>query len=154
MIEIREGKINEQNVADINEKDKLVTASQAVELYEERLIEIREGKINGLDVWIANADLDVQSVSYSSGIAVKKLAVYNEISPSESFSAGAPIYLSKKRKAASPEQITHYTVAGQTLEAIARIYGIQIKRLSKLNKEFDRTTPLRSGTLVYLHPRT
>lgn len=69
------------------------------------------------------------------GISARKLAKYNERDRHDALGEGDIVYLKKKRTKAPKDykHRLHYVKAGQSMYAIAQLYGIRLKSLYKMN---------------------
>ena len=80
---------------------------------------------------------DMATISKATGVSLKKLYKYNDLSLNYVPTQGDIIYLQKKQKQASKE-FKHYPIHivehNQSMWDIAQLYGIQLKDLYKLNK--------------------
>ena len=79
---------------------------------------------------------DMATISRETGISLKKLYKYNDLSRDYAPTQGDVIYLQKKRTEASREfrkNPIHIVEPNQSLFDIAQLYGIQMKSLYKMN---------------------
>lgn len=80
---------------------------------------------------------DMATISKETGLSLKKLYKYNDLSYDYAPTQGDIIYLQKKRTEASKDfkdYPIHVVEPNQSIYDIAQLYGIQMKSLYKLNK--------------------
>ena len=89
---------------------------------------------NGLVYVIARAGDTWKSIGKEFEISQRKLIKYNDMFKEYELKAGDIVYLEKKRPRADEEHIIHQVRAGDSMYSIAQRYGIQLKKLYKMNK--------------------
>ena len=83
-------------------------------------------------------------------ISQRKLRKYNDLYKGYELQEGDILYLEKKNRKAPKEHIVHVLRAGESLYSVSQKYGIQLKRLYKMNKmEPDDAAP-QVGTILRL----
>ena len=105
---------------------------------------------SGLLYIIANTGDTFKSLSKEFGISDKKLIKYNDLYKGYNLKAGDIIYLEKKNDKATKEYRFHTTANGESLYSISQKYGIRLKKLYKMNPEYESYTTLKVGDVVTL----
>ena len=105
---------------------------------------------SGLLYIIANTGDTFKSLSREFGISEKKLIKYNDLYKGYNLKAGDIIYLEKKNDKAAKEYRFHTTANGESLYSISQKYGIRLKKLYKMNPEYESYTTLKVGDAVKL----
>lgn len=79
---------------------------------------------------------DLYTIANETGVKIKKLRKYNELPDGMNPEVGSILYLQKKRSKADPafKKHPHIVQSGQSMYAIAQMYGMKLKTLYKLNK--------------------
>lgn len=95
---------------------------------------------NGMLYVIARRGDTFKSLSKELGISKKKLRTYNELPKDYQFRGGEVIYLEKKMKRATKDNIVYVVRAGDSMYSISQKFGIRLKNLYKLNK-MDEDAP-------------
>lgn len=95
---------------------------------------------NGMLYVIARRGDTFKSLSKELGISKKKLRMYNELPKDYQFRGGEVIYLEKKMKRATKDNIVYVVRAGDSMYSISQKFGIRLKNLYKLNK-MDEDAP-------------
>ncbi|MFA8300230.1 MAG: glucosaminidase domain-containing protein [Hyphomicrobiales bacterium] len=72
---------------------------------------------------------------------------YNDLKKDDIIYEGQMIYLEKKRKRCKHK--VHTAKDNETLYQIAQYYGLRLKKLKRLNKNYD-DQPLKEGMIIYL----
>jgi LysM repeat protein len=95
-------------------------------------------KDHGLIYIIADKNDSYEKIAQDIGCDVETLIKYNEVPENFPVYAGDIIYLKKKKKHANKPYFEHEVQIGESMHKISQIYGMQVKRLYKLNKkDFD-----------------
>ena len=78
---------------------------------------------------------DINSISEATGVSVKNLYRYNDLTPEYGLSVGDILYLKNKKRKGAKEfaGVPHTIEVGQSLYDISQMYGIHLKNLYKLN---------------------
>lgn len=79
---------------------------------------------------------DMATISKATGVSLRKLYSYNELSPDYAPTQGDIIYLMKKKKSASKQfkdNPIHIVDYNQSMHDIAQLYGMRLENLYKLN---------------------
>lgn len=90
----------------------------------------------------------IQSLAAEFDIYSWQIVKYNEFSKRENLKQGQIVYLEKKRRK-SAEHTTHVFREGESMHAVAQLYGIRLERLYRLNNLQKGTRP-SYGTAVQL----
>jgi hypothetical protein len=95
-------------------------------------------KDHGLLYIVADESDSYDKVAKDLGFDVKNLVKYNEVPDDFPLSAGDIVYLEEKKKQADKPYFEHIVQIGESMHEISQKYGMQVKRLYKLNKiDFD-----------------
>jgi LysM repeat protein len=105
---------------------------------------------SGLLYIIANTGDTFKSLSNEFGISRRKLIKYNDLYKEYNRKAGDIIYLEKKNNKATKEYRFHTTANGESLYSISQKYGIKLKKLYKMNPEYENYTRLKVGDVINL----
>jgi len=124
-------------------------ASQALPIETKPVLKKVEKKINGVLAIQAFPGETTSALAARSGVPVSDFLRYNEI-PIDHVVQSNSFYFLKKKKSKS-DQVNHTIKPGEDLWAISQQYGVQMKRLKKLNKISDES--LRPGELVWLNSK-
>lgn len=89
------------------------------------------------------------SIAKETGLSVKKLCAYNEISPSFAIVPGTNIFLQKKAKKGDKifKGYWHKILQGESMYDISQKYGIRLSSLYKLNFKDDTYIPIEGDLL-------
>lgn len=89
---------------------------------------------NGIKTLLLGCDVEPETLVRTYGIQLKKLLKYNNLASNDTIVSGQFVFLEKtKRK--GPKGIEQHRVnEGETMEDIARLYGIRLKSLYRRNK--------------------
>jgi membrane-bound lytic murein transglycosylase D len=123
--------------------------SQALPIETKPVLKKVEKKINGVLAIQAFPGETTSALAARSGVPVSDFLRYNEI-PIDHVVQSNSFYFLKKKKSKS-DQVNHTIKPGEDLWAISQQYGVQMKRLKKLNKISDES--LRPGELVWLNSK-
>lgn len=125
-------------------QQEVVSAKAAVATIEKK-------DINGVVAIRAVAGESIVALADRAGISLPLFLRYNEI-PIDHKVMGGEYYFLKKKKRKS-DQHSHSVVSNENLWLISQQYGVQLKRLKKLNKI---TSPehLQVGDIVYLNTQS
>jgi uncharacterized FlgJ-related protein len=95
---------------------------------------------------------NLASISQATGVTIKKLLKYNDLSKNYTLTVGDILYLRKKAKRASKEYINkpHVVEEGQSMYDIAQMYGIRLKSLYKLNNLSPKKYNVQVGDFIWL----
>lgn len=105
---------------------------------------------NGLVYIVVRAGDSWKSISKEFDISQSKLRKYNDLYKGYALQAGDILYLEKKNKKASKENIVHVLRAGESMYSISQKYGIRLKNLYKLNKMDAEDPAPEVGTILRL----
>lgn len=78
---------------------------------------------------------DLATIARETGVSVKKLMKYNDLTYSYRIQAGDLIYMKAKKSRGAKEYrgVPHTVVEGQSLYDISQLYGVKLKSLYQLN---------------------
>lgn len=99
---------------------------------------------------IVNVGDDLATISKKTGVSLRKIYKYNDLTSDYRPTQGDLIYLQKKQKCASKDfkyNPIHIVEPNQSLFDICQLYGIQLKYLYKLNK-FDYDHQIQPGEIL------
>ena len=105
---------------------------------------------SGLLYVVANTGDTFKSLSKELGISRRKLIKYNDLYKDYNIKAGDIIYLEKKRSKAGKEHRFHTTGNGESLYSISQKYGVRLKKIYKMNPEYEDYATLKVGDVVRL----
>ncbi len=125
-------------------------ASQALPLQSKPASTKVEKKINGVLAIQALPGETTTALATRGGVSISDFLRYNEI-PIDHVVQSNSFYFVKKKKKKS-DQVNHTFKPGENLWAISQQYGVQMKRLTKLNK-ISGTEYLKPGELVWLNTK-
>ncbi|MDR2805505.1 MAG: glucosaminidase domain-containing protein [Dysgonamonadaceae bacterium] len=93
---------------------------------------------HGLLYLLTEANDSYARIAEDIGFKVKRIAQYNEAPEDFPLRPGDIVYLEKKLKKAEKPYYEHIVKVGESMHSISQQYGMQVKRLYKLNKRpFD-----------------
>lgn len=107
-------------------------------------------QINGINTVILGNGQDLTDVSKNTGIPVKRLKRYNEVSNHMSLGAGQNVFLQPKRKRNS--KVKHVVTDNENMYMISQRYGVKIETIYKRNK-MDVGTEPEVGEYIQLYGR-
>ncbi|MDR2384651.1 MAG: glucosaminidase domain-containing protein [Tannerella sp.] len=81
------------------------------------------------------------------GFKVKDLLKYNEVPENFPLSKGDIVYLQKKKKKAGKAYLPHTVKIGESMHSISQRYGIQVKKLYKINRKNAEYVPMEGDVL-------
>lgn len=105
---------------------------------------------NGNYFIIVEVGDDMATISKKTGVSLRRLYKYNDLSPEYVPTQGDLIYLQKKRKCASREfrdNPIHIVEENQSMFDICQLYGMQLKYLYKLN-DMSPDQTIRPGDIL------
>ena len=106
-------------------------------------------EINDIHCTIIQPGETLASISRRYDIAPSDLLNYNELTTENQAKEGDIIFLDKKKKKYTGTQDVYVAKGGESLYDVSQSFGIQLKRLAKLNNMFEYTR-LDKGTKIYL----
>jgi membrane-bound lytic murein transglycosylase D len=106
----------------------------------------KEFELNGLRAITAQSGETVTSIAKRTNTDLTDFIRWNDVSVDWQVQAGQTFYLQRKIK--SSNQSTHTAKAGESLWSVSQSYGIQLKKLKRLNENLDEN--LKAGSVVYL----
>lgn len=107
-------------------------------------------KINGILAIQAVPGETTSTLADRAGVPLSDLLRYNEIPIDHTVQGGAYYFLHKKKT--KSEQLNHTVKPNENLWLISQEYGVQLKRLKKLNKVSD-SEDLSPGQIVWLNTK-
>jgi len=110
---------------------------------------VKTGEINGARYMIARTGDSFTSMSLKSGIPVKTLLKYNDLSSERPLNDGEIVFVEKKASKNTTESI-HIVKSRTTLYEISQLYGISFKSLKKMNQRDYASGTLPVGAEIHL----
>ncbi|KAA6301065.1 MAG: Autolysin [Candidatus Ordinivivax streblomastigis] len=104
-------------------------------------------KSHNLVYVLAEANDNLNQIADDLGFGVKKLVKYNEVPEGYPLRKGDIVYLEKKKKKADKPYFEHIVQVGESMHQISQQYGMQVKRLYKLNKQSFDYVPVEGDVL-------
>jgi LysM repeat protein len=102
---------------------------------------------HGLLYVLADANDSYDRIANDLGFKVKNLIKYNEVPEDFPLRKGDIVYLQKKNKKAESPYYEHVVQVGESMHKISQLYGIQVKKLYKLNKKDFEYVPVEGDVL-------
>jgi len=102
---------------------------------------------SGLIYVIANEFDSVEKIADDLGFKAKKLYKFNDLPNGYPVEKGDIVYLEKKNAKADNQYQFHTVKPGESLHSVSQRYGIQLKRLYKLNKLSPDFVPVEGDIL-------
>jgi len=96
---------------------------------------------------IAKEDDSFDQIADDTGFKVKDLIKYNEVPEDFPLKSGDIVYLQKKKSKADKPYFEHLVAIGESMHSISQLYGIQLKRLYKMNKKPSDYVPTEGDVL-------
>jgi membrane-bound lytic murein transglycosylase D len=112
--------------------------------------EVEKKKINDVLAIKAKAGETTITLADRGGVSLTDFLKYNEIAVNHQILSGAYYFLQKKKL--KSEQLNHTVKPNENLWVISQQYGMQLKRLKKLNRISD-TSDLKAGEVVWLNTK-
>jgi membrane-bound lytic murein transglycosylase D len=106
----------------------------------------KEFELNGLRAITAQSGETITSIAKRTNTDLTEFIRWNDVSVDWPVQSGQTFYLQRKIK--SSNQSTHTAKAGESLWSVSQAYGIQLKKLKRLNENLDEN--LKQGSVVYL----
>ena len=91
-----------------------------------------------------------KSISKEFDISQSKLRKYNDLYKGYNLRVGDILYLEKKKRKASKDNIVHVLRSGESMYTVSQKYGIRLKNLYKLNKMQPDDPAPDTGTILRL----
>lgn len=138
----------------IHEFNTLILASTKVaqqEVVVAKTASIEKKDINGIVAIRAVSGETTVALADRAGISLSLFLRYNEIGIDHKVMGGEYYFLKKKKR--KSDQHSHSVGSSENLWLISQHYGVQLKRLKKLNKISD-PDQLRMGEIVYLNTQS
>ena len=88
---------------------------------------------NGCEFVVAAEGDDINSLSQSLDISIKRLRKMNDLTLDGDFAGGEPVYIKPKAKRSENGHLLHTVREGETLHSISQTYGIRLKKLATMN---------------------
>jgi hypothetical protein len=102
---------------------------------------------HGLLYVLAEAGDNYAQIALETGFKPKNIARYNEAPEDFPLQDGDIVYLEKKHKKADRPYFEHIVKVGESMHSISQQYGMQVKRLYKLNKKDFEYVPEEGDVL-------
>jgi LysM repeat protein len=90
-------------------------------------------KTHNLIYVVADGNDSLEDIADDLGFKVNKLCKYNEMPKGFPLAKGDIVYLQKKKKKADKPYLIHTVRIGESMYSISQRYGIQVKKLYKMN---------------------
>lgn len=103
--------------------------------------------INEVPVLMAMAGESVDSFARRAGISAQHLLRFNDMKVGQKINGGAEYFVAKKKTRASADY--HHMEKGEDLWMVSQRYGIQLKKLKRLNRLDDSFKPA-AGVVLWL----
>ncbi len=116
-----------------------------VQDYSNRNKGIKINRIKGVHL---KQDMDLAALERATGVSIKRLLYYNDISGKKQPSAGELWYLKPKRSRAQEEY--HLVLEGENLWSVSQKYGIKLSQLRKKNRTSKRQVTVKVGRVLWL----
>ena len=106
---------------------------------------------NGNYFIVIEAGDDINSISEATGVSVKNLYRFNDLTPEYGLTQGDILYLKNKKKKGAKEfaGVPHTIEVGQSLYDVSQMYGIHLKNLYQLNG-LDADYVAKPGDLIWV----
>jgi LysM repeat protein len=104
-------------------------------------------KASGLIYIIADDNDSFEKIAGDTGFDEDDLLKYNEVPENFPLFKGDIVYLEKKKKKADKPYFEHVVKIGESMHSISQRYGLQLKRLYKLNKKEEDYVPVEGDIL-------
>ena len=88
---------------------------------------------NGCEFVIAAEGDDINSLSQSLDLSIKRLRKMNELAEDGDFAGGDVVYIKPKAKRSENGHLLHTVREGETLHSVSQTYGIRVKKLAAMN---------------------
>ena len=105
-------------------------------------------KINGIKGVRLSRDMDYKSLEKATGVSIKRLQYYNDVTSKKRPRAGELWYL-KPKKSRAQEQY-HVVESGEDLWSISQKYGVKLTKLRKMNRMSRKQRIVKPGRLLWL----
>lgn len=106
---------------------------------------------NGNYFIVIEAGDDIKSISEATGVSVKNLYRFNDLTPEYGLTTGDILYLKDKKKKGAKDfaGVPHKIEVGQSLYDVSQMYGIHLKNLYQLNG-LDADYVAKPGDLIWV----
>jgi LysM repeat protein len=101
----------------------------------------------GLLYVLAENNDSFESIAYDMGFKTKNIIKFNEVPTDFPLKKGDVVYLEKKKAKADKPHFEHLVKIGESMHSISQQYGIQVKKLYKLNKKDPDYVPTEGDVL-------
>ncbi|MDR2389555.1 MAG: glucosaminidase domain-containing protein [Tannerellaceae bacterium] len=102
---------------------------------------------HGLRYVYAEKDDNLEQLAEDTGLTINDLRKYNEVPEDFPLQKGDLIYLEKKKTKADKPNYDHVVQIGESMHSISQKYGIQLRRLYKINKKKNDYIPTEGDVL-------
>ncbi|MBL7788127.1 MAG: LysM peptidoglycan-binding domain-containing protein [Chitinophagales bacterium] len=141
------------NTYQLQKFDKLLTSTpEQLERCSEKII-ATPSLYNGTKTVMFDCDVSIEQIAKGYKIKPSQVVSYNNFSPDQVVKAHTLVFL-EAPKSKGPKGINQHIVQKtETMESVARLYGIQIDKLYRRNKVLHGTQP-KAGQTLALNQRT
>ena len=143
--------LDKMKLRDLEEKDKIVAEAKSRNelppFYDTHNVYAN----NGNYFIVIEAGDDINSISEATGVSVKDLYRFNDLTPEYGLTVGDILYLKNKKKKGAKEfaGIPHKIEVGQSLYDVSQMYGIHLRNLYILNA-LDPDYVAKPGDLIWV----
>lgn len=143
--------LDKMKLRDLEQKDKIVAEAKSKNelpsFYDTHNVYAN----NGNYFIVIEAGDNIESISEATGVSVKNLYRYNDLTPEYGLTVGDILYLKNKKKKGAKEfaGIPHKIEVGQSLYDVSQMYGIHLKNLYILNG-LDADYVAKPGDLIWV----
>jgi LysM repeat protein len=102
---------------------------------------------HGLRYIYAGKDDNLQRMAEDTGLTAEDLRKYNEVPDNFPLQKGDLIYLEKKKSKAGKPDYDHVVQIGESMHSISQKYGIQVKKLYRINRKKEDYIPTEGDVL-------
>jgi LysM repeat protein len=101
----------------------------------------------GLRYVYAGQDDSFERIAEDTGLPADELRRYNEVPDHFPLQKGDMVYLEKKKRRAGKPSYDHVVQIGESMHSISQKYGLQVKRLYKINRKKEDYIPVEGDVL-------
>jgi len=117
-------------------------------------VKVKPMWVNSRKALIFPHNVTAKQVAQKYKLDIENLVEHNYLTKTQIIQAGTPIYLEQlRKKLGSFNNDYHTTKRGENLKDIAILYGVQLKKLQKLN-DIDADMPLQSNQQIGLRKKS
>ncbi len=107
---------------------------------------------NGIKATKVRAGDSLKSIADKNGLKLWEVYQYNDFTNDYRIQIGELIYLQQKKRKAEKNYNYHIVKSGESMHSISQQYGIQLRRLYKLNR-LDVSQNIKVGQRLYLRKK-